>query len=303
MMLEREKMETFYLIDFENVHNEGLKGIDSLSGSDHVHIFSTENAVNIRMDLAFPKGVAIQPHLVPARKQSVDMHLVSYLGFLLGNHGKQCSYVIVSKDTDYDNIIAFWKKEGYMNVLRKKSIQDNIKKKNAVQKASANVQVANNKISAGMAFELSGKDKCELNVFMQRGLASKGYAVNAVNRACRCVFAHCNDERMLFGIHNDLRNEFKDYAEVYADVKTVLEKFVASKSKPSKREAQVRSFFGQHFKKKVYLDRKEEIIEVILHAKSRQQINNGLFKIYSDGSVVKQIFQTMQPLIKDLPGV
>ena len=92
-------METFYLIDFENVHNEGLKNIDSLSQTDHVHIFSTKNALNIRMDIVFSKGVDIKGHIVPACKQSLDMHLVSYLGHLLGIHGKQCAYVIVSKDT------------------------------------------------------------------------------------------------------------------------------------------------------------------------------------------------------------
>lgn len=100
-------METFYLIDFENVHNEGIENIDSLSKDDHVHIFSTENALSIRMDIVFSKKIDIQGHIVPVRKQSLDMHLVSYLGYLLGTYGKQCAYVIISKDTDYDNIIKF----------------------------------------------------------------------------------------------------------------------------------------------------------------------------------------------------
>ena len=47
------QMETFYLIDFENVHNEGLENIDSLTKEDHVHIFSTGNALNIR---TFPES-------------------------------------------------------------------------------------------------------------------------------------------------------------------------------------------------------------------------------------------------------
>ena len=38
-------METFYLVDFENVHNEGIENVDKLSKADHVHIFSTENAL------------------------------------------------------------------------------------------------------------------------------------------------------------------------------------------------------------------------------------------------------------------
>lgn len=43
-------MDTFYLIDFENVHNEGMENISTLAQTDHVHIFYTENASKISMD-------------------------------------------------------------------------------------------------------------------------------------------------------------------------------------------------------------------------------------------------------------
>lgn len=273
-------METFYLVDFENVHNEGLKNVDSLTKNEHVHIFSTENALNIRMNIVFSRGTDIKGHIVPVRKQSLDMHLVSYLGYLLGTHGKQCAYVIVSKDTDYDNIIKFWKEEGYPNISRKQKIPG---------------------ISANQK-KLSGNDRSALNIFMQRGLVTMGYSGKDANRICKYVVAHCNDERMLSGIHNDLRNEYDDYLQVYEDVRTILGKFVSSKSKTTKRESQVRSFFGQHFRKKIYIDKKEEIIRIILNAKTKQQINNNLMKLYANGSVVKHIYQTIQPITKDLPG-
>ena len=97
-------MKTFYLIDFENVHNDGIANIESMTKEEHVHIFSTQNATNIRQDIFWLNG-DIKSHLVPVRKQSLDMHLVSYLGYLLGVYGKECSYVIISKDKDYDNIV------------------------------------------------------------------------------------------------------------------------------------------------------------------------------------------------------
>ena len=297
-------METFYLVDFENVHNEGLENIDSIKQTDHVHIFSTENALNIRMDIVFSKGIDIKGHIVPARKQSLDMHLVSYLGHLLGIHGKQCSYVIVSKDTDYDNVIKFWQEEGYSNISRKQKIPGaSANQKKTVQPvAAAATQSANSKISAGMANDFSGSDRCELNVFMQHGLIAMGYSGNDANRICKYVVAHCNDERVLIGIHNDLKENYDNYLKVYEDVKTILGEFVSSKSKPAKRESQVRSFFGQHFRKKIYVDNKEEIIRIIITAQTKQQINNNLMKLYSDGNVVKNIYRTIQPLIKDMPG-
>ncbi len=36
-------METYYLIDFENVNESGLSGAEKLVGCDHVHLFFTEN--------------------------------------------------------------------------------------------------------------------------------------------------------------------------------------------------------------------------------------------------------------------
>lgn len=297
-------METFYLVDFENVHNEGLENIDTLKPTEHVHIFSTENALSIRMDIVFSKGIDIKGHIVPASKQSLDMHLVSYLGHLLGIHGKQCSYVIVSKDTDYDNIIKFWKEEGYSNISRKQKIPGtSVSQKKTVQSvAAATTQTANSVINAGMAYDFSGDDRSELNIFMQHELINKGYSGNIANRICKYVVAHCNDERMLSRIHNDLKEEYDDYLEIYADVKTILEKFVLSKSRTAKRESQVRTFFEQHFNKKIYIDKKEESIRIIINAKTKQQVNNDLMKLYSDGNVVKHIYKTIQPLIKDLPG-
>ena len=164
-------METFYLIDFENVHNDGIANIESMTKEEHVHIFSTQNATNIRQDIFWLKEDRdIKPHLVPVRKQSLDMHLVSYLGYLLGVYGKECSYVIISKDKDYDNIVKFWKEEGYPNISRKEKLPGTAstqrQKTQTASQTKSNVQTVNSKISAGMAYEFAGDDRSELNLFM-----------------------------------------------------------------------------------------------------------------------------------------
>lgn len=68
-----------------------------------------------------------------------------------------------------------------------------------------------------------------------------------------------------------------------------------------KREAQVRSFFGRHFKKQIYLDKKEEIIQSVLKSRTKLQVNNNLMKHFSNKEV-SVIYQRLEPLIKDLPG-
>lgn len=298
-------METYYLIDFENVHNEGIANIKSMTKTDHMHIFSTQNATNINKDVFWING-DIKSHLVPAKKQSLDMHLVSYLGYLLGIHGKDCCYVIISKDKDYDNIVKFWKEEGYQNISRKEKLPGNetVQKKTTQtsSQSKSNSKTANGRISAGMAHKFDGKDRCELNIFIQQNLVNRGYDHSSANRICKYVVSHCNDERILSGIHNDIKKDFENHSDVYEDIKSILEDFVQSKNKDPKRESRVRSFFGQHFKKKVYTDCKEEIIQTILNSESKQQVNNGLFKLYTDGEVVSHIYKVVQPLIEELPG-
>ena len=128
---EEYSVETFYLVDFENVHNKGIENIfknvyikgdkfDSVYKNDHVHVFSTKNDLNID-SIAFWLD-NVHPHLVAEGKESVDKHLESYLGFLLCKHGTNNEYIIVSKDTDYDNIITFWKEKGYTRIERKPEI-------------------------------------------------------------------------------------------------------------------------------------------------------------------------------------
>lgn len=187
-------METFYLVDFENVKNEGIEKIALLTQTDHVHIFYTKNAQNIRK---IPKGIDCKKHKVPDGKESLDMHLVSYLGYLLGNHRKNVEYIIISEDKDYDNIIKFWQKAGYSNISKKRTIQG--------------------------AF--SGDDRTKLNQFMQRKLADMGYSKEVVNRICKYTIAHCNDEKIFKGIGKDLNKIYTNDIEVCNDVKTIFEDF------------------------------------------------------------------------------
>lgn len=68
----------------------------------------------------------------------------------------------------------------------------------------------------------------------------------------------------------------------------------------SKRESQIRSFFGKHFKKKIYVEKKEEIILSVLEANTRQQVNNNLMKFFKSEEV-KVIYERLQPLLKEMP--
>ena len=116
--------ETYYLIDFENVGLKGLEGAQNLTKSDWVHLFSTRNAPKINTaTLANFNATNLLVHEVPAKSQSVDMHLVSYLGYLLGSHETAPQIVILSNDTDYDDIVSFWKIEKGVIIRRRDKFQ------------------------------------------------------------------------------------------------------------------------------------------------------------------------------------
>jgi len=109
MSTGKEKNMTHYLVDYENVHEGGMKGIRNLKEDCTVHIFYTRNACRIKMDsLLVPDHVMLHFIQVAAGKQQADMHIISFLGYLIGKYGNEEEYVIVSLDRDYDKAIEFW---------------------------------------------------------------------------------------------------------------------------------------------------------------------------------------------------
>ena len=124
MRQNEEKMKKHYLIDFENVSDDGLKGYFELSPEDTVEIFYTENAARIGIDflencLAAPERAALRFIKVPAGKQSLDMQLATYLGALLAGDGApDAEYCIVSKDKGFASIRQFWQSRRPGAVIR-----------------------------------------------------------------------------------------------------------------------------------------------------------------------------------------
>lgn len=144
-------IETFYLIDYENVNSAGLAGCDRLTKSDSIMIFFTKNAMKINMsDIANHGNAELNMIEVPSGKQSVDIHIGSYLGYLAGVHsGKDCSIIIISKDSDFDNVIKYWNNKTGLKVSRAEKITPDkpkavkVKQKPSPEKIDSNKNAAN----------------------------------------------------------------------------------------------------------------------------------------------------------------
>lgn len=127
-----------FLIDFENVHEGGLNGFSALSANDHVYLFYTKNAslINLRVLVDVIES-GIRAHFsayeIASGKQSLDMQLVSFLGSLIGSEqDSNHRYIIVSRDADYRNTIAFWNGMGINRIEMVPSIERYIQPEPAV---------------------------------------------------------------------------------------------------------------------------------------------------------------------------
>lgn len=208
-------IETYYLIDFENVNEDGLSGAENLGSHDYVHLFFTKNASKISIEKLTSLNLAnLTSHEIPNGNQSLDMHLVSYLGYLLGtNFNKNCKYLIISKDTDYDNIISFWKKQHNSDITRQSKI--------AVTHTKNPQKSISNKTS-----ELnSSQRKIQLNSSIQQAISNAGYSQSTINKVASIVVKHFDENKFANNVHNELREIYTNYLDLYKIVKPIISQF------------------------------------------------------------------------------
>ena len=109
-------MAVHYLVDFENVHLTGLEGIKWLTMEDSVYLFHTNAADRIPLGFLDNVSAWVRVIIVPPGDQSLDMHLVSFLGYLIGKEeDAETRYAIVSRDSDYKKVTDFWNKAYQMH--------------------------------------------------------------------------------------------------------------------------------------------------------------------------------------------
>lgn len=100
-----------YLVDYENVHNDGVADIKKLSSSDRVVIFYGDSIksipfeTHVEMMESKAKIEYIETHKIA--KNYLDFQLATYLGYLIGK-GEKGPVYIISHGTGFDSIVDFW---------------------------------------------------------------------------------------------------------------------------------------------------------------------------------------------------
>ncbi len=102
-----------FLVDYENIGEAGLKGIENLGSDTSTVIFYSEHADKISFDmhqvlckclskLEFRKAET-------GKKNALDFQLSTYLGYLVASHPGD-RFFIISKDNGYRVVMDFWNK-------------------------------------------------------------------------------------------------------------------------------------------------------------------------------------------------
>lgn len=118
-----------FLVDYENVHASGLKGIENLKANDEVVIFYSINATNVSLDVA----AKIKESLAKVTFKCVDVGHANALDFKLVTYlfcgiNRRRKYAIISKDLGYREAIEMASELNYDNVAQYESIAQGLDK-------------------------------------------------------------------------------------------------------------------------------------------------------------------------------
>lgn len=101
----------YFLIDFENVRNLGMRGTEHLLPTDHVIVFYSADVPSMEqryLDEIQRSGCGFEVcKLLTKRKNGLDFYIATKLGELFGR--EQCERaVIVSNDTGFQSVRDYW---------------------------------------------------------------------------------------------------------------------------------------------------------------------------------------------------
>ena len=227
--------QAYYLVDFENVGTTGVERADRLGQTDQVHLFSTNQASKISTAiLAKFNTTNLIVHEVAAGAQSLDMHLVSYLGYLIGTQGANATYVVVSKDTGFDKVIKFWRRESSVSIVRRATLVEEDPNKKAKKKKASQYKPASTPLALPQAKQpkqlcqqtepRSPKQRVLLNNRLLKELSNNGIKGDDIGKATSIVMKSCDKENAKQTIHAGLCTEFGQErgAEIYRLIKKLL---------------------------------------------------------------------------------
>lgn len=106
----------YYLVDYENVGSDGLKGVYKLEADSTVCVFYSKNADRVspelNLQLKETKARVIYHCVEVGIKNALDFQLSTFLGGVITeNHGRRINYFIVSRDNGFGSLVHYWREK------------------------------------------------------------------------------------------------------------------------------------------------------------------------------------------------
>ena len=124
-----ENINVCYIVDYENVHQQGLSGIQYLPKHSVVCVFYSQITDTIPIETAKAaingKCKLLFFQVESGQKNSLDFQLVTFLGYLIAKHQSlniRIPYYIITKDTGFQNTAKFWLQLGIQIHIQNKII-------------------------------------------------------------------------------------------------------------------------------------------------------------------------------------
>lgn len=205
-------MSRIFLIDYENTGTAGLAGCEKLQKEDRIMLLFTKNNSKIDMSCIANHGDAeFRMIEVPAGKQSADLHIASYLGYLLSHPATGVKELnIVSKDTDFDNLLKFWGKKTNIKLKRIPNIGASAKNAAAEKKeAEAKKEPA---------------DKTEINNETMKALSNAGFNADIVGYVPSVVAKNIGVKNVKQQVYRAIISKYgqKQGLEIYSVIKKIV---------------------------------------------------------------------------------
>jgi hypothetical protein len=268
----------YYLIDFENVGSEELKKIKSFKKGSNVILFYTNKCKSIAFDtlsMMKKQGVKLSYQNVKAGKNALDIQLASYLGYLIGTCGEKDKFHVVSKDKDYDCVVAFWKKKD--------------KQVDRLEPLDMKGVVAT---SATGAKSASGAKSTESTATAAKGSGSAAAKGNG-STAAKGNGSTATATKKPAAAKTPAPAAAKGTGSKVAKPSASAPASKKSKVAPSDRAtlAEVKALLSAD-------EQPSEVLDIINAYKTKLAINNGLVKLLKDTKKAGAIYGKLKPLLK-----
>lgn len=276
-----------YFVDYENVHEDGLVGVDEVREPIEVHVFNSRMGMLSSFDSLYA-GLSLYvtwrfEMADNGQRDALDIQLAGFLGFAAAKSPSD-TFHIVSKDKGYDSLVTSFTRNG-INVTRQINIRGD--------KDLASLQ-EEDKVQETVAKEVSQKEvKTEERFMTLRSLIPADVCSDETITGIIEVIAKsdkvgdvCRGLSRIGGVQKG--QQLYSYIKNY--VYTIFEK----------QDMTVNILRSVMTKKDCSDENLKAIVEIIKSSTGLSQVSSRINKVFNDNKKGSTIYQKIKPKIKNL---